>query len=58
MYVVTINGKSWVHAVEVCRALGYNEKSKTVNTIKHQCSSEDIQHKNQLVVIHAENPVH
>ena len=49
MYVVTINGKPWTHAKEVCRVLEYDAKtSKTANIIRAHCSPENITQKYQM----------
>ena len=44
--VVTINGKPWTRAKEVCKALGYLKK--TANVIKQLCSPENFAHKHEL----------
>ena len=44
--VVTINGKSWTRAKEVCKALGYLKK--TADVIKQLCSPENFAHKHEL----------
>ena len=46
LYVVTINGKSWTRAKEVCKALQYNKEIADV--IKRHYSSENYAHKYQL----------
>ena len=44
--VVTINGKPWTRAKEVCRALKYDAKtSKTTNIIRAHCSRENYAQK-------------
>ena len=49
LYVLTINGKPWTRAREVCRALKYEKTARRVVT--HHCSSGNIQHKHRLVVV-------
>ena len=44
--VVTINGKPWTRAKEVCKALGYLKK--TADVIKQLCSPENFAHKHEL----------
>ena len=52
--VVTINGKPWTRAKEVCEALEYNKKtSKTANIIRAHCSRENFAHKHDLSSVHA-----
>ena len=41
LYVVTVNGKPWTRAKEVCKALGYSKITKTADVIKQLCSRED-----------------
>ena len=42
LYVVTVDGKPWTRAKEVCRALKYDAKtSKTANIIRAHCSREN-----------------
>ena len=45
--VVTINGKSWARANEVCEALGY-KKGRAREALKKHVSIENKQHKNVL----------
>ena len=49
LYVVTISGKPWARAREVCKALKYEKAARRV--VIHYCSSENIQHKHHLVVV-------
>ena len=52
--VVTINGKPWARAKEVCRALKYDAKtSKTANIIRAHCSRENYAQKYDLTKVHA-----
>ena len=44
--VVTINGKPWTRAKEVCKALEYNKK--TAHVIRAHCSQENYVHKYDL----------
>ena len=44
--VVTINGKPWTRAKEVCKALEYLKK--TADVIKQLCSPENVTHKHEL----------
>ena len=48
LYVVTVNGKPWTRAKEVCKALGYSKITKTANVIKQLCSRENYAQKWQL----------
>ena len=48
LYVVTVNGKPWTRAKEVCKALGYSENTKPKDVLKKHVSIENKQHKNQL----------
>ena len=49
--VVTINGKPWARAKEVCKALEYNKK--TVHVIRGHCSRENYAHKYDLTSVTA-----
>ena len=46
--VVTVDGKPWTRAKEVCQALEYGDNSKTATIIKQLCSPENIAHKWEL----------
>ena len=46
LYVVTVNGKHWTRAKEVCKALEYNKK--TAHVIRAHCSRENYAHKYDL----------
>ena len=48
LYVVTVNGKPWTRAKEVCKALGYSENTKPKDVLKKHVSIENKQHKKQL----------
>ena len=48
LYVVTVNGKPWTRAKEVCKTLGYSENTKPKDVLKKHVSIENKQHKNQL----------
>ena len=47
--VVTINGKPWTRAMEVCKALEYNKK--TAHVIRAHCSRENYAHKYDLTSV-------
>ena len=47
--VVTINGKPWASAKEVCKALEYNKK--TAHVIRTHCSRENYAHKYDLTSV-------
>ena len=49
--VVTINGKPWTRAKEVCKALEYNKK--TAHVIRAHCSRENYAHKYDLTSVTA-----
>ena len=54
LQVVTINGKEWVRAKEVCKALEYKkDTAMTANIIRAHCSTENIAQKYQLTGVHA-----
>ena len=58
LYVVTVNGKHWTRAKEVCKALEYNKKtSKTANIIRALCSSENIRHMRELKGVVSNTPL-
>ena len=46
LFTVTINGKHWIRAVEVCKALEYKRKRKDV--IREHVSIENKQHRYEL----------
>ena len=48
LYVVTINGKPWARAREVCRALEYGKATKVANIAKHLSNRENYAHKCQF----------
>ena len=48
LYVVTINGKPWTRAKEVCKALEYQKTAKTAQVVRAHCSSENIRHMREL----------
>ena len=48
LYVVTVNGKHWTRAKDVCKALGYGENTKPKDVLKKHVSIENKQHQNQL----------
>ena len=55
--VVTINGKPWTRAKEVCKALEYN--NKTTRVIRAHCSRENYAQKYQMTSVStADTPVH
>ena len=43
LFAVTVDGKTWTRAKEVCWALEYGEKSKTATIVKHHCSEKKYQ---------------
>ena len=47
LYVVTVNGKHWTRAKEVCKALEY-KKGRARDALKKHVSIENKQHKNVL----------
>ena len=47
--IVTINGKPWTRAREVCKALRYEKAARRV--VRHHCTRENIRHKHQLVLV-------
>ena len=49
LYVVTVNGKNWTRAKEVCKALGYQKTTKTAQVVRVHCSRENFAHKYQLI---------
>ena len=51
LYVVTINGKPWTSAREVCKALSYEKK--TANIIKNHSSKENYAQKYQMSSVSA-----
>ena len=48
LYVVTVNGKPWTRAKEVCRALEYGENAKPKDILKKHVSIENKQHQHQM----------
>ena len=53
LFIVTINGKSWTRAKEVCNGLEYDKNaSKTANIVRGHCSPENTVHKYQLSGLH------
>ena len=51
LYVVTVNGKHWIRAKEVCRALEYNKK--TAHVIRVHCSRKNYAQKYDLSKVSA-----
>ena len=49
LYVVTVNGKPWIRAKEVCKALEYGENAKSKDVLKKHVSIENKQHQYQRV---------
>ena len=49
LFTVTINGKSWTRAKEICKALEYKKTTKTGDVIRSNCSCENITQKCQLI---------
>ena len=52
LYVVTLNGKHWTRAKEVCKALEYNKK--TAHVIRAHCSRENYAQKYDLTKVPTE----
>ena len=52
LYVVTLNGKHWTRAKEVCKALEYNKK--TAHVIRAYCSRENYAQKYDLTKVPTE----
>ena len=48
LYVVTVNGKHWTRAKEVCKALEYQKTTKTAQVVRAHCSRENIRHMREL----------
>ena len=48
LFTVTINGKHWTRAKEICKALEYKKTTKTGDVIRSNCSCENITNKYQL----------
>ena len=48
LYVVTINGKPWTRAKEVCKALEYQKTTKTEQVVRAHCSSKNIRHMPEI----------
>ena len=46
---MTINGRPWTRAREVCRALEYGKATKSADIVKHLCSKENYAQKAQLI---------
>ena len=46
--IVSINGKPWTRAREVCRTLGYGKVTKTAHVIKAHVSPENYTQKYQM----------
>ena len=49
LYVVTVNGKHWTRAKDVCKALEYNKK--TARVIRAHCSRENYAQKYDLTKV-------
>ena len=47
LFTVTINGKHWTRAKEICQSLKYHRE--TGHVIRDHCSCENIRHKYELV---------
>ena len=48
LYVVTINGKPWTRAKEVCKALEYGENTKPKDVLKKHVNIENKRHMREL----------
>ena len=48
LHVVTVNGKPWTQAKELCKVLEYSKITKTADVIKQLCSRENYAQKWQL----------
>ena len=55
LYIVTVNGKHWTRAKEVCKALEYQKTTKTAQVVRAHCSSENIRHTREIKGIFSEN---
>ena len=56
LFTVTINGKHWTRAKEICQSLKYHRE--TGHVIRDHCSCENIRHKYELVgLTDVANPV-
>ena len=56
LFTVTINGKHWTRAKEICQSLKYHRE--TGHVIRDHCSCENIRHKYELVgLADVANPV-
>ena len=51
LFTVTINGKHWSRAKEICKALEYKKITKTGDVIRSNCSCQNITNKYQLIVL-------
>ena len=48
LFTVMINGKPWIRAKELCRALEYKKTTKTAHVGRTHCSSKNIRHIREL----------
>ena len=48
LFTLTIDGKHWTRAKEICKALEYKKTTKTGDVIRSNCSCENITNKYQL----------
>ena len=51
LFTVTIQGKPWTRAKEVCKALEYSKNTKTDKLVKRYCSEENYAHKWELIKV-------
>ena len=49
LFTVTVDGKHWTRAKEICKALEYKKTTKTGDVIRSNCSCENITQKCQLI---------
>ena len=54
LYVVTIIGKPWTRASEVCKVFEYGKATKAADIVRHLCSRENYSHKWQLTELVSE----
>ena len=51
LFTVTINGKSWTRAKEICKALEYKKTTKTGDVIRSNCSCENTRYKGDFISV-------
>ena len=55
LFTVTVAGKLWTRAKDVCMGLEYSENTKTAYIVTQLCSPENITHKYQLSNVFTKN---